>query len=282
LNKYLTFIIFVVLSVLCFSLSSYASNNVEINPDVLYPGDIFYIKINTDRRYKDVLVTFQRDKIYLLRCGKGCFLGLYALDLSVEPGLHQVNVLLGKERIVKEISVKGREQEIQKLTLQEDKISLNKKDLLRVKKEERLLKKIFKKITRRKWNGDFIYPLENDINAGFGVKRILNDKFESIHKGIDIKGEEGEVVMASNSGRVVLVKELFFGGKTVIIDHGGGVYSIYMHLSRFSVKRGVSVSKGNIIGFVGSTGRSTGPHLHFGIKVNNRNANPVSMIELDI
>ncbi|NWF76612.1 MAG: M23 family metallopeptidase [Nitrospirae bacterium] len=88
--------------------------------------------------------------------------------------------------------------------------------------------------------------------------------------------------MASNSGKVVFKRELFFGGKTIIIDHGDGIYTIYMHLSKYNVKLHEIVPKGFIIGYVGFTGRSTGPHLHFGVKISKINVNPISLFELEL
>ena len=85
---------------------------------------------------------------------------------------------------------------------------------------------------------------------------------------------------ASNSGSVVLAEDLFFGGNTVVLDHGLGIYTVYMHLSGFNVTPGLRVSKGDIIGFVGSSGRASGPHLHFGVKIFEINVNPASFLKL--
>jgi len=97
---------------------------------------------------------------------------------------------------------------------------------------------------------------------------------------VDIRGKEGDRVAASNRGRVVLAEELFFGGNTVILDHGQGIFTIYMHLSSFNVKPDDLVSTGDVIGSVGSSGRSSGPHLHFGVKVLGISVNPVSFAKL--
>ncbi len=123
-------------------------------------------------------------------------------------------------------------------------------------------------------------PLENETSTLFGTKRILNKKRVSVRKGLDIKGEEE--VKASNSGRVVLAEELFFGGNTIILDHGQGIYTIYMHLAEFNITPEDIISKGDVIGFEGSSGRSTGPHLHFGVKVLNINTNPISLVKLNL
>jgi murein DD-endopeptidase MepM/ murein hydrolase activator NlpD len=132
------------------------------------------------------------------------------------------------------------------------------------------------------WEGKFIAPLENEISTVFGTKRVMNEKWTSVHRGMDIRGKEGEQVRASNSGKVVLSEELFYGGNTLVLDHGQGIFSVYMHLSGFNVKSGDIVSKGDAIGLVGSSGRSTGPHLHFGVKVVGINVNPVSLMKLEL
>jgi len=151
-----------------------------------------------------------------------------------------------------------------------------------VEKENKKLKDIRQNVSERMWEGKFMPPLENEISTVFGTKRVMNEKWTSVHRGMDIRGKEGEQVRASNSGKVVLSEELFYGGNTLVLDHGRGIFSIYMHLSGFNVKSGDIVSKGDAIGLVGSSGRSTGPHLHFGVKVAGINVNPVSLMKLEL
>jgi murein DD-endopeptidase MepM/ murein hydrolase activator NlpD len=109
----------------------------------------------------------------------------------------------------------------------------------------------------------------------------MNEKKTSVHGGMDYKGETGTPVKAVNSGRIVLNEELFFGGNTLIIDHGMGLFSVYMHLSEFRVSKDEKVLKGQIIGLVGMSGRATGPHLHLGVKLHGTNVNPLSLFKLD-
>jgi murein DD-endopeptidase MepM/ murein hydrolase activator NlpD len=136
--------------------------------------------------------------------------------------------------------------------------------------------------SERLWKGSFVLPLLNPLSTLFGTVRIINGETVSVHRGLDMKGLEGEEIRASNRGRVVLTEELFFGGNTVILDHGQGIFTIYMHMSQFHVRPGDLVSKNDLIGYVGSSGRSSGPHLHFGVKVTGMNANPVSIVDLKL
>ena len=152
----------------------------------------------------------------------------------------------------------------------------------RAVKEDRLLKRIWSKNTSKKWNSRFVNPTDTEISTEFGVTRIMNKKKTSIHRGIDFRGKKGAQIKAINAGTVVLTDDLFFGGNTLVIDHGMGLYSIYMHLSKFNVATGDRVTGGEVIGLVGSSGRATGPHLHMSVKLQGLSVNPESLLRLKL
>lgn len=215
-------------------------------------------------------------------CGKGCFVAIGAVDIESSPGIYRIPLKIGKLTAVLRLSVlKGRFETIH-LKLPEEKVAPSSEDIERIKKEADLLNAIWGTASERLWEGSFVFPLQNPLATPFGTKRIINKETISIHRGLDMKGKTGEEIHASNTGRVVLTEELFFGGNTVIIDHGQGIYTVYMHMSGFNVGSGVLVSKNDVIGFVGSSGRSSGPHLHFGVKVTGINTNPVSITGLKL
>ena len=121
----------------------------------------------------------------------------------------------------------------------------------------------------------FLVPVNGRLSSHFGSRRQYNgDEFSSFHKGIDIAKPRGTSVKAANGGRVSLVAPMKSNGKIILINHGHGVTSIYSHLNAFLVKEGDWVKKGEVIAKVGSTGISSGPHLHFGISVNNVRVDP--------
>jgi murein DD-endopeptidase MepM/ murein hydrolase activator NlpD len=223
-----------------------------------------------------------KKQFYFSSCGKSCFIAIGAVGIQTKPGVYTIRLNVGKKKKNIKLFVKHTRFPTLSLTLPEDKVFLSPEDLSRAKRESEKLQSICQIVSDRLWEGSFILPLENHISTLFGTKRILNKTRTSIHKGLDIKGKKGEEVKASNNGRVVLAEELFFGGNTIILDHGQGIYTIYMHLSGFNVKLDDIISKGDIVGFVGSSGRSTGSHLHFGVKVLNINTNPVSFVELNL
>lgn len=131
------------------------------------------------------------------------------------------------------------------------------------------------------WDGPFLRPHRGPVTTVFGVRRYYNGEFafNYYHRGVDYAGETGSPVLAPAAGRVALVGLESNGfelhGNTVGIDHGQGVLSIFMHLSRVDVKEGDMVQAGQVIGGVGATGASTGPHLHWGLYVHGKSVDPV-------
>jgi murein DD-endopeptidase MepM/ murein hydrolase activator NlpD len=128
--------------------------------------------------------------------------------------------------------------------------------------------------------GPFVRPRDATVTGQFGERRIFNGERKSQHYGTDLAGAVGEPVRATNDGVVVLVRDCFASGKSIAIAHGGGLFSVYFHMSGFDVRVGDRVVRGQVIGKVGATGRVTGPHLHFGIKVVDIYVDPDSVYRL--
>lgn len=265
--------------ILVLSVSAYAFH-AELSPSEVSPGDAFLVKVTGDSSEPEAI--FSARQLNFANCGKDCFIAIGAVDIETSPGVYKVSLKSGGDSMLLGLNVNHAAFAVLRLTLPEAKVSLSPKDLQRAEKEAKLLNALWLISSDKLWDGSFISPLENPKSTAFGTKRIINGKKISIHRGLDIKGREGEVVKASNRGRVALAEELFFGGKTIILDHGLGVYSVYMHLSEFKSKPGDLISKGAVVGLVGSTGRASGPHLHFGVKVANINTNPDSILKLGL
>jgi murein DD-endopeptidase MepM/ murein hydrolase activator NlpD len=148
-----------------------------------------------------------------------------------------------------------------------------------------LIRRTLRKITyRRFYEKKAVFPLEGNyrISSLFGVKRYINGRFVGFHKGLDIAAPYGTPVRASLSGKVVLARKLILTGNTVIIDHGQGLMTLYAHLSKILVKKGQFVKQGQVIGKVGSTGRSTGPHLHFGVYLRDIAVDPLQFFKFSL
>jgi len=264
----------------CFESTPVNAFHAEVLPREIKQGDAFLIKVTNVQTSYHPIASLSDSQLYFSSCGDACFVALGAIEIKTIPGTYHMDIFVGEQKKTLTFTVEPASFLTLKLTLPDEKVFLSNENLKRVKKESKKLQSLFQVVSEKLWRGRFILPLANDLSTAFGTKRIMNKKRVSVHRGLDIRGTMGERVKASNHGRVVLAEELFFGGNTVIIDHGQGIYTIYMHLSEFKVQPGTIISKGDTIGLVGASGRATGPHLHFGVKAHNINVNPVSLVEL--
>jgi murein DD-endopeptidase MepM/ murein hydrolase activator NlpD len=171
---------------------------------------------------------------------------------------------------------------VQRLTLPRKFDELDAATLARIQQEQAVLSRLWETVTPdRRWQGPFRVPLESAAPPnGFGVRRIINGEPRAPHTGADFSAPAGTPVMASNAGTVALVAEQFFSGRTVILDHGLGLYTMYFHLQECLVREGQRVAPGEVIGRVGSTGRATGPHLHWGVRLNGARIDPEALVNL--
>jgi murein DD-endopeptidase MepM/ murein hydrolase activator NlpD len=134
----------------------------------------------------------------------------------------------------------------------------------------------------REWKGRFAAPVEARISDVFGTRRVFNGETQSLHQGLDYAVPQGTPVRALNAGTVLLARPMFFEGNWVVLDHGQGLLSLYLHLSEFKVKEGEQVSRGQEIGLSGGTGRATGPHLHIAVRWQGVYVNPATLLKLNL
>jgi murein DD-endopeptidase MepM/ murein hydrolase activator NlpD len=215
-------------------------------------------------------------------CGPGCFEALAGIDLAEVPGRHTLAVLSGRGGVAiradVEIEVRERAFDVQELTLPPEKDVHDEALARRVADEAKSLRERFDaEPSAPAWDAPFMPPVEGFVPARFGSRRVINGEPRSPHTGGDMTLPEGTPVRAVAGGRVVFSGEQFFGGNELVIDHGGGVFSMYFHLSERSVAEGQVVRKGDPVGKVGATGRATGPHLHFGVRVTGARVDPVAL-----
>jgi hypothetical protein len=155
--------------------------------------------------------------------------------------------------------------------------------LARIKQEQELKREIFRRVSNdRFWSGDFSAPVSNITTESFGVRRTFNGKLQSVHQGLDFRAATGTPVQAMNGGEVILAQEMFFEGGLVVIDHGEGLLTMYMHLSQINVKEGDRLRKAQVIGLSGATGRVTAPHLHVSVRWQSVYLNPATLLSLKL
>ena len=187
------------------------------------------------------------------------------------------------ETVRKELLVVERKFPSTKLTLDPNYVTPPASLQARIKREAELVALAMSVVTPE-WLGDgpFVAPHDAPSWSNFGQRRVNNNVLQSLHTGVDLRVPFGEPIKAANAGRVAMASDLYLGGKTVIIDHGLGVFSSYGHMSELLVKRGEAVKKGQTIGRCGTTGRSTGPHLHWSVKIFSARVDPDAMLRLPL
>lgn len=260
---------------------------IEVYPRTVKQGAVCLIRATVPGSPQSVEGLFQGKKVSMDLCNPdGIYDGLIGIDMSTPPGRYEIKVvgkLQSGKVFTRGLSMKVEKAlfGVQRLSLPSDQVDLDPQTLERVHREDKKLKSIFEISQKERiWRGAFIRPIQGEISSPFGVKRIINGREKSPHTGIDLEAQEGTPVLACNSGVVVLVEDLFFSGNSVILDHGWDVYSMYFHLSESLVKEGERVSTGTTLGRVGSTGRSTKAHLHWGVRINGARVDPLSLLSL--
>lgn len=252
-------------------------------------GQILVIKVSADDTVTQVQGQFLGRSLSFFpdtrpEEAKG-FVGLLGIDLQDEPGHHElaVEVKTGEQsRTLRyQVVVLKEKFHVEHLTLPKDKVDLDDKSLARWKAEQEQVKEALATDSQSKlWQPGFVEPVSGKRTGIFGSVRIMNGQARNPHNGEDIGAPLGTVVAATNDGVVRLTVDHIFSGKGVFLDHGLGFYSMYFHLSEVLVKDGDHVKAGQIVGKVGATGRATGPHLHWGVKLNGARVNPYALLDL--
>ncbi len=229
---------------------------------------------------------WQGDSFEFFKLDNGEYHSLLGIDLRLKPRTYplEVQVSSSEDRLQTlhtTIEVAGKDFGVQHLNLPQNMVTLDPETLKRVRKEGAKFSQLWhKQSSERYWRGSFVRPVPGKLSTPFGLRRILNGEPRSPHSGVDIRAKVGEPVRSTNHGRIVLVGEFYFHGKAVVIDHGWGLYTMYFHLSEVNVAEGDLVGKGTIIGLAGSTGRATGPHLHWGVRLGGARVDPLAILRI--
>ena len=187
---------------------------------------------------------------------------------------------LFKNLPVLSISIKKFPYKSEKLNVDKKRVTLSKKDMNRVIKEKKILAKVYQNTSSYfLFSKPFRKPLSSFITSHYGNRRVFNNKKKSQHLGNDLRAAVGVPIPVSNKGKVIFTGDLFYSGNVVIVDHGLDIFTTYGHLSKIKVTEGMIVNSGDILGLAGATGRVSGPHLHWGVKINGNWVDGFSLVE---
>ena len=257
-------------------------------PRTVPQGGMFAVTLRPAAWLEGLRGSLDEQPLIFYRSGRGRVQAIAGIDLDATG--RRLLRLEGKDRQARPrvlewpIRVRPRRFSVQRLTLPQQMVELDSETTKRVSEEASRLNDLWKGVTPdRYWHGAFISPvISAAAPEGFGFRRVINERPRSPHSGADFQAPPGSVVRASNAARVALAEEQFFGGRAIVLDHGLGLYTVYFHLEEFLVNPGDRVEKGQEIGRVGATGRATGPHLHFSVRLQGARVDPAALLRLSL
>ncbi len=254
-------------------------------PDSVGEGGIFLVEVRLENQVETVSVDWlgRSTEVTMAKRG-GVFQGqlLLGAGLGIKPGVQKIVVEAirpnRRELVLGKIEVTTSEFPEQRLSLPPSMVTPSKQNLARIRREQAMIKAAMDTVTPRKyWYFPFERPVPGEVTSAFGLRRILNGQPRSPHRGIDFDAALGDEVHCASQGKVILTGDFYFNGKSVFVDHGQGVITMYFHLSRIDVAVNRPVERGQRLGLAGATGRATGPHLHFGMNILGQSVDPMPL-----
>ena len=247
------------------------------------PGDIVRLDVICNCEAANASASIFGRAIPLARVGDR-WQGLIGIDLDVRPGTYPITISItptgsGAVTPARKLTVIDRKYPVRRLRVAPNFVDPPAGEIARIQEEAAALQTIFEAAgSPRQWQGAFQAPVSNPPNSSFGARSVYNGQPRSPHSGTDFSAKAGTPVAAPASATVALARSLYFTGNTVVLDHGLGLYSLLAHLQEIGVKEGDHITRGDVVGVVGGTGRVTAPHLHWSVRLNNARVDPLSLL----
>ena len=272
-----------------FAQAESSIKNVFWQPNEFQPGSVTFFTVELNREVSKVSGQFLGKELLFFYSGKaGIWYSLAGVDVETASGTYDLKIRVALPggrvaRTVKPVEIGTVTFKTGDVSVPENFVKPDEASQRKIAADRRLKERTFAHfIPTAQWSGDFIKPVEAPPTDSFGMTHIFNEELTSEHLGTDFPIKEGSPVMASNSGTVVLARELFYEGKCVMLDHGQHFFTIYMHLSKIQVREGQRVRKRQRLGLSGATGRVTGPHLHMGVRWEGSYVDPTKLLALTL
>ncbi len=240
------------------------------------PGGVAVVPLGSVSTRAAMPQSWLGDQPVLVTSDHGQWYAVVGLSLDMTPGSHELRAKFGDVTNTQDFVVNPKDYPEQHITLEDkDKVQLSEENLARAEREIAIIMEL-----KHHWRAvpdtdlALALPAKGRLSGNFGLRRTFNGEPRLPHAGIDVALARGTPVRASAQGRVLAVGDYFFNGKTIFIDHGNGLITMYCHLDRIGVNAGATVRKGQRIGLSGNTGRATGPHLHWSVILNGAMVDP--------
>jgi murein DD-endopeptidase MepM/ murein hydrolase activator NlpD len=248
------------------------------------PGEVVLVDVRVASPLRDLRAQWMSHTVVFYPVTAAHWQGLAPIDVAARPGRQTLalRATASDGRLTEQsypITIAPRTFPARRITVDAKFVNPPSGELERIAAERQTVEKIFANPTaERYWKQPFVVPVPGASTSSFGRRSIINGEPRGQHTGTDFQAATGTPVVAPNRGRIALAADHYFPGRTVIIDHGLGLYSYLAHLSEFSVAEGAMVERGQRIGLSGATGRVTGPHLHWTMRIGTARVDPLSLV----
>ena len=255
---------------------------VSVSPAVISQGDVIRIDV-TDARNKTITGTlFGKDLTFSFDNTRGRVSALAGVDLETKPGEYRLRIDhdtgVPSDITTRVVQIHAKAFRVRRLRVADTFVNPPADAVAQINNDNKMISAAYALVTPQRWSGAFVLPVDGTPTSNFGTRSYYNGVRRSPHAGVDFTSEPGTPIRASNHGSVALAASLYFTGNTVIIDHGARLFSVFAHLSALHVKASDVVTPDTIVGLVGATGRVTGPHLHWSVRLNGARVDPLSLI----
>jgi len=247
------------------------------------PGELVVLTITAPQPIDTIRVRAFDREVMTFAAGAHEWRALVGIDLAVRPGTYRVSVEgdPGRAHATYDLVVTPRAFRTRRLTVDPAFVTPPASARERIEREAALLNTTWQSPSpERLWTDAFVRPVPQAANSAFGTRSVFNGTMRNPHGGADFNSPAGEAIHAPNAGRIAIARDLYFSGGTVVIDHGLGLFSTLAHMSAIDVREGERVTAGQVVGRVGSTGRVTGPHLHWAVRLGAARIDPMAVLTL--
>jgi hypothetical protein len=264
--------------------------SIRLSQQTVTVGDMIILEIDTHPQrpsLKDLHIRFLDRVIpsfdHPIR-GSNARISLIPIPYRSAPGVQNISIEwsdnTGYHQQPIPVAIQSGRFRSEKLTVTASRVIPPKTEMKRIEREREEIKKVYSfSEPLRHWNGTFQKPTTGKVTSPYGTQRLLNGKLQRYHSGVDFRAPLGTPIYAASNGVVRLAKNLYYSGNHVILDHGEGLFTSYSHLSRIDVSKGQFIMKGQILGQSGATGRVSGPHLHWVVKIHGVNVDPLGFMK---
>ncbi len=278
--------VIIVLLTCCVELASARSQGhrplkVSLTPSTLHPGDVARVDVEGANGNERITATaLGQDLAFHYDERQQRWHALVGIDLDTKPGAHRLRIQRNgtADPATRTLRILTKEFRVRRLSVPANFVEPPPDALEQIARDSRMLAAAYARVSARKWTGAFVLPVDGEPTSNFGTRSYYNGQPRAPHAGVDFVGKPGTPIRAANHGEVVVAAPMYFTGNTVLVDYGDRLLSVFAHLSELHVKAGDMVEPTTIVGLVGATGRVTGPHLHWSVRLNGARVDPLSLV----